>query len=106
MSYTRKLQSRAGNSMILCLLSSVFILLCLTSSVALASGEGSTTLPFHLDVDSSHQGFVNGDSPSMYTSYYSFTTNEAGGYAIRLTNTHSNIGFQLYTGLFATYVAD
>jgi hypothetical protein len=38
---------------------------------------------------------------SSFTSYYYFKTNEAGGYAIRLTNTHSNLGFTLYNNQFA-----
>jgi hypothetical protein len=103
MSNPRKLQSRAGNSIILHLLSSVFFLLCLTSNVALALGEGSTTAPLLLGVDSPHQGSVDGISPR---SYYHFRTNEAGGYAIRLTNTHSNFGFNLYTSQFASLVDD
>lgn len=106
MSSARNSQPKTGDSLIAFFLASLSFLLCLTSTVALASGDGSTTFPFLLDVDSPHQGSVNGDPPSMYTSYYSFTANESGGYAIRLTNTHSNFGFQLYTGQFATSVSN
>lgn len=106
MSYFRKLQFRAGDSINLCLLTFVLFLLCLTSNAALASGEGSTTAPVLLSVDSPHQGSVDGNYPSAYRSYYHFRTNEAGGYAIRLTNTHSNFGFNLYTSGFVALISD
>ena len=101
----RNPQSRTGDSIIACFLSSAFFLLYLTANVALASGEGSTSAPVLLGVDAPHQGSV-GDIYSSFTSYYSFKTNEAGGYAIRLTNTHSNIAFDLFSDKFSTMVDD
>ena len=83
---------------------SVFVLLCLTATGALAaSSEGSSSNPVFLGVDTPHQGSV-GDIYSSFTSYYSFKTSEAGGYAIRLTNTHSNLAFDLYSDQFITVV--
>lgn len=87
-------------------LSPVFLLLCLTASGAQASGEGSTANPVPIVVDVPHQGAVDGTFPSAYRSYYHFRTNEAGGYAIRLTNTHSNFGFNLYSSQFASLISD
>ncbi|HEY6008501.1 MAG TPA: hypothetical protein VIU40_09290 [Geobacteraceae bacterium] len=106
MSNFRNSQPKTGHSIIASLLSSVFFLLCLTSNVALASGEGSTSAPVLIGVDAPHQGSVDGIYPSAYRSYYHFRTNEAGGYGIRLTNTHSNFGFNLYTSQFASLVND
>jgi hypothetical protein len=52
-----------------------------------------------LGVDAPHQGSV-GDIYSSLTSYYYFKTNEAGGYAIRLTNTHTKLAFNAYSDQF------
>ncbi|HTG81954.1 MAG TPA: hypothetical protein VL949_08445, partial [Geobacteraceae bacterium] len=85
---------------------SVFFLLCLAATGAHAySSEGSTSSPVLLGVDVPHAGSV-GDIYSSLRSYYYFKTNEAGGYAIRLTNTHSNLAFNLYTNQFAALVDD
>lgn len=105
MSNPRNSKSGTGNSIIPFILFSAFFLLCLTSNVAPASGEGSMQSPVLLGVDSPHQGSVGG-LESVYRSYYYFRTNEAGGYAIRLTNAHSNLALYVFSDPFSTLVDD
>ncbi len=96
------------HSILIGLLLSVLLLPGLASTVALASsGEGSMTAPVFLSVDTPHQGSV-GDLYSSFslTSFYYFKTNEAGGYVISLTNTHSNLAFNVFSDQFRTLVDD